>query len=471
MDLIKKLEELSATLSKGLEAGANGGALHSRALVQGSAMAIEDCAPVMVNVTYNDKTLKLQKMLSVKSAKSTYIQYLRRLSYGAFGGSAQLEGQVGTEQTGDYVRAGVSMAYYSEIRRVTAVASMIKTITGEDPKELEAEAAALRLAGDIEFDLFRGKADFSNSGVFDGNPSPGVTPALANMAGLDVQIRQSDFQSNTQDLMFDAYGSGLSVIINGGGVLNQNNLEDASVRSAMNHGNALKLLVDPLVLSAYNKMAWGISRIMLAGSPQDATGANLRRQWVSNGEVEVEASRFLSGKFKPHRARSIGPLPPTVTAAVASSTTAFTSGQVYTYFVTAENEHGESLPSASVTGTITSTGQQVNLTITPSGGPKFFNVYRSAPGGTAANARYIGRVVNSGGSTTTFVDLGNKIPGFVTGFLVQDDTMEIAELHSYARMKLAVTDLSEPEAHFRFLCLKVTEPRKNVIVDNLRGDL
>jgi hypothetical protein len=63
------------------------------------------------------------------------------------------------------------MAYYSEVRRTTHVASLVKTVTGEDPKELEAEAAALRLAGDIEFDLFRGKADFSNAGVFDGNPN------------------------------------------------------------------------------------------------------------------------------------------------------------------------------------------------------------------------------------------------------------------------------------------------------------
>lgn len=470
MDLIKKLEELRDSLSKAMEAG-NYGASKPSMLVQGSAMQIEDCSPVMVNVTYNDKTLKLQKMLSVKSAKGTYIQFLRRLSYGAFGGSAQVEGAVGGEQTGDYVRAGVPMAYYSEVRRVTAVASMVKTVTGEDPKELEAEAAALRLAGDIEFDLFRGKADYSNAGVFDGNPN--VIPALANMMGLDTQIRQSDFQSNTQDLMFEAYGSGLSVVLNGGGVLNQNHVEDASVRSAMNHGNADKLLVDPLVLSAYNKLAWGLARIQLAGSPQDATGADLRRQWVSNGTVNIEASRFLSGKFKPHRSKLDGPLAPTVTGAAASSTTAFKAAQVYTYYVTAENPIGESPASAAVAVTISADGDCVNLTITPpaSSGITGFNVYRSAAGGNAASARFIGRVINSGGSTTTFVDLGNKIPGFVTGFLVQDDTMEIAELHSYARMKLAITDLSEPEAHFRFLCLKVTEPRKNVLVDNLRGDL
>lgn len=468
MELIKKLEEIRDNLNKAMEAG-NFNAKPST-LVQGSAMQVEDCSAVMVNVTYSDKTLKLQKMLSVKSAKGTYIQFLRRLSYGQFGGSAQAEGNVGVEQTGDYVRAGVPMAYYSEVRRVTAVASMVKTVTGEDPKELEAEAAALRLAGDIEFDLFRGKADFSNAGLFDGNPT--VIPPLANMMGLDTQIRQSDFQSNTQDLMFEAYGSGLSVVINGGGVLTQNHVEDSMVRSAMNHGEADKLLVDPLVMSAYNKLAWGLARIQLAGSPQDATGANLKRQWTSNGDANIEASRFLSGKFKPHRAKLSGPGAPTFTAAAAGSTTAFEAGQVYTYYVTAENEIGEGPKSPAVTGTIGSDGDQINLTITPPASTvRFFNVYRSPAGGTEEQARFIGRVINSGASTTTFADLGNKIPGFVTGFLIQENTMEIAELHPYARMKLAITDLSEPEAHFRFLCLKVTEPRKNVLIDNLRGDL
>ncbi|WNM70327.1 major capsid protein [Myxococcus phage Mx1] len=461
--LIEKLEELR----KAMEAG-NFNAKPST-LVQGSAMQIEDCSPVMVNVTFSDKTLKLQKMLSVKSAKSTYIQFLRRLSYGSFGGSAQLEGAVGSEQTGDYVRAGVPMAYYSEIRRVTAVASMVKTVTGEDPAELEHEAAALRLAGDIEFDLFRGKANFSNAGVFDGNPN--VIPALANMMGLDTQIRQSDLQSNTQDLMFDAYGSGLSVVLNGGGILNQHHIEDAAVRAQMNHGSADKLLVDPLVLSAYNKLAWGKERIMLAGSPQDSTGADLRRQWVSGGTVQIEASRFLSGKFKPHRAKLTGPGAPTFTAALAASTTTFKAGQSYYYTVTTENEIGESPAAVPVLVTIANDGEQVNLTITPPvSTSRFFNVYRTAVGAPPEAARFIGSVINSGAATTVFADLGNKIPGFVTGFLVQDDTMEINELHSYATMKLAVTDLSEPTAHFRFLCLKVKEPRKNCLIDNLKGD-
>src|SRR6266404_2007833 len=212
-ELYQKLE----SLAKAVEAGGYNAAPGT--LMQGSALQVEDCSPVMHNVTYGDKQIKLQKEISVKAAKSTFVQFNRRLSYGVFGGSAQLEGAIGQEQTSDYVRVGVAMNYYSEIRRTTLVANMVQTQTGESPEDLEAEGAALRIAGDIEFDLFRGKDDFSNAGVFDGNPT--VIPPLPNILGLQVQIRQSDVQSNTQDLMFNSYGSGLSNVIPGGGTLTQ----------------------------------------------------------------------------------------------------------------------------------------------------------------------------------------------------------------------------------------------------------
>ena len=467
-ELYQKLE----SLVKAVEAGGYNAAPGT--LMQGSALQVEDCSPVMHNVTYGDKQIKLQKEISVKAVKSTFVQFNRRLSYGVFGGSAQLEGAVGQEQTSDYVRVGVAMNYYSEIRRTTLVANMVQTQTGEAPEDLEAEAAALRIAGDIEFDLFRGKDDFSNAGVFDGNPT--VIPPLPNILGLQVQIRQSDVQSNTQDLMFNSYGSGLSNVIPGGGTLTQNNVEDANVRSAMNHGSADKLVVDPLVLSAYNKITQGKERIILAGSPQDATGSDLRRQWVSGGTVQVEASRFLSGRTSPTKARNGAPGAPSISATPSGTggTTGFASGAVYKYYVTAENTISESGASGVGTWTVGSNGDQLNLTITAatSGNPAaFFNVYRTLAGGAAASARFIGRVMNSGAATTVFVDLGNKIPGFVTGVLVQSDTMDMPELSPYSRIKLAVSDLSTPEAHFKFCSLRVTEPRKDVLIENLKGDL
>ena len=458
------------SLVKALEAGSYNAAPST--LVQGAALQVENLSPVLQNVTFDDSHLKLQQMLSVKSCKSMLVQFDRQLSYGHVGGSAQLEGHVGQEATSDFVRVVVPMCFYSHTRRVTIASTMIDTVDGKKSDERAASDAAKKIAFDVEYDLFRGRADFSNAGVFDGNPLT-LPSLMANMMGVDVQVRQSDVLRNARDLMFAEYGSDDSIIISGGGTLTQEMVEDASVRSAMNMGNADKLVVDPKVLSNYNKIALGKERIILAGSPQEGTGSDLRKQWVSGGTVSVEASRFLSGKTAVRSSLPNGPVAPTVVAtpaAISGATTTFTAGQVYIYFATSENEIGESPASATSTATIVTAGHGVNVVITHgSGTNRFFNVYRTAAGGAAATAKFIGRVLTAAGaSTTTFVDIGNKLPGFVTGFLIQRDTMEINELAPYSRLKLAQTELSLPESHFRFLTLAVFQPRKNCIIDNLR---
>jgi hypothetical protein len=441
-------------------------------LVQGAALQTEDLSTIMQNVCWGDKQLILQKMIKSDGVKSMLAQFDRQMSYGQFGGAAQLEGNVGQEETSEYARITVPMCFYSHSRRVTIASQMIETVDGVKSDERAAKDAALKIAGDIEFDLFRGKADFSNGGVFDGNPL--AIPALPNITGLDVQIRQSDAIMNTQDAMFYEFGGSDSCVLNGGGPLTQDNVEDASCRSAQNHGSADKLCVDIKVVSAYNKIAYGKDRIILAGSPQTAQGADLRKQWVSGGTVDVEGSRFLAGKTAPQRARSNGPTAPTITgiasATVAGVVTPFAAGAVYQYYVTSFNEVGESPRTAATAGTVTLLGDELQVTIQPGAGTtRGFNVYRSAAGGTAASAKYIGRVANSGAASTVFYDLGNKNPAFVTGFLVQGDTFGMKELCPYSRLKLAVSDLSQPEAHFRFCTLVVFQPRKSILLDNLRG--
>ena len=262
-------------LKKALEAG-NYDAAPST-LTQGAALQIEDCSPVMNNVTFDESHIKLQKIVGTSSCKATLYQFDRQLSYGIFGGSAQLEGQVGQEETSDFVRVTVPMAFYSHVRRVTIASTMVATVDGKKSDERAAADAAKKIAGDIEFDSFRGIDDFSNAGVFDGNPF--AVPALPNIHGLGLQVRQSDMQVNSRDLMFSEFGSDDSVVLSGGGTLDQGKVEDAAVRSALNFGTANRLLVDPIVLSAYNKLVIGKERVILAGSPQDSTGGDLRKQW------------------------------------------------------------------------------------------------------------------------------------------------------------------------------------------------
>lgn len=459
--LVSTLESLVKTLEAG-----NYNVAPSQ-LVQGGALQIENLEPVMHNVTFDDSHIKLQKLFGIKKAKSLLVQFNRQLSYGRFGGSAQREGAVGDVNVGDYIRATVPMCFYSCIERVTVAANMIETIDGKKAEDREADNAAMKIAADIEFDSFKGKADFSNNGVFDGNPA--TMPELPNVLGVDSQVRMSDILVSTQDLMFASYGSNQSVVLSKNGALDQPIIEDAALRSRMNMGKAETLFVDPVILSGYNKSvalgsgANSLQRIVLAGSAQDASGADLRRQWVSNGTVGVEDSRFLSGKTAPLRPMIGSPLAPATVAGVASGSGALIPAGTQTYIVTSESERGEGTYQASAPVVIAS-GQFVTLTIAGVAGATHYNVYRGA---SANSAKYIGRIASSGSSSVAFIDLGNKAPAFVTGYLIQKDTWGFHELAPYSRMKLAIADLSIPESHFRFLSLCGYQPRKNVIVDNL----
>ena len=145
--------ETIQSLVKALEAGSYDVA-PSR-LVQGAALMMEDLANVMQVVTVQNKAIKLQKEMKVETCKSTLAQFDRQLSYGIMGGSAQLEGHVGQEETSQYVRLTVPMCYYSHTRRVTVVSTMVSTVDG---KKADERAAALALLEACGGDLKRAQA-------------------------------------------------------------------------------------------------------------------------------------------------------------------------------------------------------------------------------------------------------------------------------------------------------------------------
>lgn len=447
-------------LVKAMEAGSTNAAPGS--LVQGSALQIEDLSPVMENVCIQDKQIKMLNSLSVKECKSTLAQFDRQLSYGILGGTAQYEGGIGRDNTGDYVRVTVPMAYYSTTCRTSVQGALVATITGEKMDDKNIKDATQKLALDLEFDIFNGNSHFSNGGVFDGNPL--TIARIPNMRGLDQQLRESDGSANSQDLMFAEFGGDTSIVLPVNGNVTQSVIEDAAVRSAMNHGNADKLYLDPVALSFYNKLAHAKERIMLGGSAQEGTGAMLRTQWTSAGAVSLEGTRFLSGKTSVSRSAVGSPAAPaSVTLTHPVDASSVLPVGTYTYMVTACNELGESAPTnANVTSTGMVLGDAVSLAIASVTGAKYYNIYRSVDGGT--RKMFIGRV-----ASTTFVDLGHKAPGFSTGYLVQSDTMGLKQLSAFSQLKLAISDLSVPTALYRFITLGVMQPRKNVILDNING--
>ncbi|MEM4756244.1 MAG: hypothetical protein QW594_03865 [Candidatus Woesearchaeota archaeon] len=462
------LTENLQTLMKALEAG-NYNVAPSQ-LTQGAALQTEDLSPVMHEVTYSNKHFKLLNLLPVKSVKSQLFQFNRKLSYGDFGGSAQFEGSVGREDTSDFVRVVIPMAYYSNVRRVTLAAQQVATFHGESMEEEAAKDAAMKIAGDIEFDLVFGQAHFSNAGVFDGNVAA-MPDLIPNLRGIDAQVRASDAQANAQDLMFAEFGSDISVVLPVDGVLTQSAIEDAAVRASFGFSSADLLLVDPAALAEYNKIAFQRERIMLAGSPQESTGATLSQQWTSLGPIAIQSSQFLRAKTAPARAKATSPAAPAAptAAALLAAGSKLLAGN-YIYFVTAVNINGESVASPTAIHTVASDGDAVQLTIAPVSGALYYNVYRSETDGSLKTAAFIGRV-KQGSGPAVFIDMGNRAPMHTSAYLIEQKSMQIGELMPYSRIKLAVHDLSMPEAHARFLSLAVMQPRKNVILDNIKGAL
>ena len=456
------LEQI-AELRKALEAGGYNVAPGS--LVQGSALGKENLSPVMNVTTIKDKSIKLQKEIKVVPCKANHVQFVRQLDYGTLGGSAVLEGAVGSQETSKYSRYYVPMAYYVHVRYRTVQADMIEAFDGVKAESRLDEDAAHKIAADIELHLFRGKADYSNGGYFDGNPAA-ISEMEPGMHGLDIQVRSSDLILTSQDLMLQEYGADISCVTNQNGALTQSTVEDIFSKARMNHGSPEKLYLDPLTLASYNKIAYNKERIVLAGSPQQAHGASLREQFVADGVISIEASRFLSAKTRPGANKPGSPNTPTITLNNIADNTTLQAG-TYVYQVTAVNEVGESVASAPVSITALA-GDRIEITIAHPAGPNilYFNVYRSYAGGT--KTYFIGRVKISSGVSTLFVDRNNKLPNSITGFAVDFNSgLAMHELAPFSSIPLAQVDMRMPKAYYRFVTLAVVLPRYNQLIDNI----
>jgi len=468
------MEALKNTqLEKGLEAGYRVGSPGT--WTQGAALQVEDLSPVMYNATYQEKQLFLTKELVERKAKSLTVEYDRQLSYGVMGSSATLEVSAGQDNTLDVVRDFMPVKFYTTNSRTSVALVRTESFDGMDNEARQADSCAKKIAGDIEFDMFRGQSDFSNGGVFDGNPNA-IPVNMPNMRGLDVQIRQSDFNLQTQDLMMAEYGAGDSNVVQVGGVLSQSNTEDAQKRSINNYGAAedLYLGVDQRV--AYNKATQAKERIVLAGTPQTAQGARIDTQWVTNGAVQIHSSIFLRSKNGPPlKTSSLAPNNPTIALAQAADGTTFGLGQVYSYYVTAQNETGESLVGSAISNiTIAAAGNLVTITITPAAGnaSRWFNVYRSVGTAGATNKsamKFIGRVANSGAATTAFIDLNNKVPGGATAYLLDKYGMEKHMLVPFESLNAATIDTAYRKIYYSFGCIAAKLPRRSVLLDNVTG--
>lgn len=445
------------SLVKALEAGSTNGTPSS--LTNGSALQ-RIPMPATLQKVYADEslTLKLSNLIPAKPHKATDYYYDRMLSPGQLGFAAQLEETaIGAQQDLQVVRAAVPLVLYVDLRFTTTIAELVGQVDDKAASERQAEAAAENLAVSIELDMLKGKSDFSDAGVFNGNAV--LTGGIAGCRGLDVEIRASDLNITTQDLYLRAFGAAQSVVFTSVTGLTQGIVEDMRARQAINGGNPDMAIMSMSAHADYNKTtALGMQRIVLSGSPQRLSGASLNKQATAFGSVDFEGHRLLEG-------RTVG-LPrgtlaaPTASGAASGSGTTFTAGS-YVYVVAARNANSYS--GATVAAAVTvAAGELVTLTIGASSGAQYFEVFR---GSSAATAKFIGNVRAAATGSTSFIDLNNKMPGGSVGFLIDKKSITAPELAPFTKFDLLRADLQKREVFYQVRTIAVEGPRKNCLVD------
>jgi hypothetical protein len=491
--VLQSLSDNASLLTKAMEAGVVGGAIGNQ--VQGGALQPEDLSTVLINLCATHEDLVLQKIAPVKGCQSTVALFNRQISHGDMGVSAVGEGVAGLSQTGTYIRTQTPICYYAQVRVVTDVQNAVKTFDGISGSEREAKSASIAIALDTEMDLFLGRSNFSNSGLFDGNPN--AIPDMRNILGLDAQIRMNDQSYEATDQMFKEFGGGKTVVVNGAsGTLTVDMISKAALSLRNNWVSpktASKLYISPEAHFAYNQAQIAASsgpvqmRALVggAGGAPSWSGADLRHVYTSSGfDIEFAETQVLRGKDKWANSRAEAPGTPSIGSAALTDYTSTKNGVlpagVYRYVITAGNAGGEGRPFGvggdtsgihKVTVSGSNTGS-VSMVITQSSGAAetYYNIYRTAAGASTAVANYkwVGRV-KCAGATTTFIDLGGKGAGYTNAYLVDSESLEIHELRPYSRQKAAKVDLTEREIHYRWLTLAVTAPRKHAIIDNIAG--
>ena len=140
----------------------------------------------------------------------------------------------------------------------------------------------------------------------------------------------------------------------------------------------------------------------------------------------------------------------------------------YIYKIVAGNRYGLSTPVTTASVAVVS-GDGVTFTVADGGqGTTFYEVYRTTPGGSAANAKLMTRVKRTG-ATQVITDLNGDIPGTSKGFVVMQNARSFswAQLLPMTRIPLATVDTSIRWAQVIYGALKVYAPAKNVVIKNI----
>lgn len=459
-------------------------------LVGGGALGIESIDSTLKSVTFDASNLMFWPSIAQDRAYSLVEQYVRTNSYGDGGTPYIPESGSPVMNDAEYNRHAQKVVFFSTRRGVSLASTLVRQNFGGDVEGRETQNGTLWMLEKLEREMYKGNADFSNAGVFDG--STGSIPMKLqnlNLMGAEQQIRAGDTDFSAQSRAFDGYGGAQSVMYSlDGEILNESVLETEANVLVENFGRPSELHVSPKNLSDFIKQFYPKERVNQLGVADGKAGYIVREFITTAGGIQLRPNVFLKPKEskKSNSDRAGVPAVPgglennAVASVVAGSGNALDqaagssklkAGDIYVYEVTACNEQGEAAASlVSEPVTVTTDGNQVTFKIVdPTSGflPTHYAVYRTSAQGSGSRM-FIGYVSRSA-AKTLFTDLGNKVAGGASCYMVdlRPEIMIWKQLAPLLKINLAAIGTAKEFLLWLSGTLIIFSPRKSGIIENV----
>lgn len=446
-----EVDELSKALS----------AQYQNPPVSGSnALRVESLEQTLRVLTFTQAHVQFWRDIPKLPAFSTVEEYNVQTSYGSEGGMFTRAGELPQVQDASYERRTALVKFVTTQREVDHPTTLVRPAHGNVIAQ-ETQNGGIWILERVERALYTGRSD--------------VIPEAWD--GIDQQIRS------------DQSAAGTSIIDLRGGILTEDNIEDATNRIIENYGVPTDLDAAPKALSSMVKQFYPRERFNMPAPVDGVVGMSVNRVRTQAGLINLKGNIFLrsgknnSVKSAPAAANAVrAPVNPSVAAANTAGPIAaslFGVGDVGTwrYRVASVNRFGESAASTAATAAISASGDEITLTITnnadssdPTTG---YNIYRCPTvGGAAGTEQFMVQVPRvAGAATTTFVDANRFLPNTSKAYLKQMNLQAISfrQLAPMMKIPFATIAFSIRWGMALYGMPIIYATRKHVIFDNV-GD-
>jgi hypothetical protein len=423
---------------------------------QGFPLRVESLEATLKNLTFQMSHIRLWKAIPKIPAANTVEEFNEISSYGVSDQGFVAEGALPNEDDSTYARRYAVIKYLGTTRKVSHVATMVRSATGNIIAN-ETVNGTMLLLRMVESALFYGDSALSDL-QFD---------------GFSKMIASRSPASNVVDLR--------------GQPLDEDVLQDISLilSDAPNYGVPTHMHMNPRVKADLVKSIFPKGRYDVFNKPDSGMIGLDSKGYVSPaGDVVFEPNTFITDGGSP-TAAAVGdaskiPGSPTISTAATSPVDALSKfgaddAGSYWYYIVAHNDYGHSAPVAVSGAAIAiAAGDKMTFGVTPAAaGVKWFQLYRTKMGVAApalSDYRLIAKIPNAAGAgATTVNDYNGVLPFCTEAFLFQQNVQALSfkQLCPMIKIPLATTDANIRWMQFLYGTPTLYAPGKVLKVINI----